>query len=129
MASRCSVVPLLKILVSFACSQNALCVEESSFDMIALMVDEVVEVTLHIYNACIVKACSKFYSRQLHAWKKHNILVSSRCAVLRCTYTLSQEIYILCINHVSSINPEEFACIIPAEDRASRLLVTLHDIS
>lgn len=43
-------------------------------------------------------------------------------------YVESRDLH-LCINHVSSINPEEFACVIPAEDRASRLLVTLHDIS
>ena len=64
MAPRCSTP---KILVFFSCSQDALWVEELSFDMTALMVDEVTEIALHICNACIVKACLIFYSRLLHA--------------------------------------------------------------
>ncbi len=61
------VVPLPKMFVFFTCSQDALWVEEPSFDMTALTVDEVTKIVLHICNACIVEACSMFYSRQLHA--------------------------------------------------------------
>ena len=94
----------------------------------ALVVDEVAEVLLHIFNTFIIKACSMFNSRQLHAQENDNILVTSRCAVLHCTYTLSRETYILCVGHVPPINPEEFACVITAEDTTFKLLVTLHDI-
>jgi hypothetical protein len=50
--------------------------------MTTLTVDEVAEIALDICDACIVKACSMFYSWQLHALKKHNILVSSICEVV-----------------------------------------------
>jgi hypothetical protein len=44
--------------------------------MTALTVDEVAQIALDICDACIVKACLKFYSWQLHALEKNNILVS-----------------------------------------------------
>lgn len=41
----------------------------------------------------------------------------------------SIETYILRVNLVPPINPEEFVRVIPAKDSSYRLLVTLQDIS
>lgn len=70
--------PLPKKLGLFTYRQAAFEVEEQSIFMVALVVDEVVEVPLYVFSAFIIKASSIFDSRQLHA--REYIAISIRCA-------------------------------------------------